>query len=456
MEITNVPTSSRFNIACNRLLTWVTFENLSLVSLIAMSVGVLYSSYMGLSYSEIISAPVSDGWCEPTTQGIGKHCFGDFYAPNSISSSSNPWNSPGLLDGVAYTPLSFSYFNVISAELLLGIEQKLPLYINLVFTIFALSFPGLHIIVKKIKKGLSGKWILAVMLTSTPSLMMIDRGSNNFILVPLLYMYFVKIREGKSSKAFLLLFVMSLWKPQMLLFGFLLISWIGLRKFSLAMLATISGLLVSFILYPNSMLVNIIDWVENSRAYQTYAPSPSIGNYSFANFVGLLESTWHTLSSPGQSFSLLDNPLSINEVSAISLMYGVMAFGVVLLGRKHLSANYQFLAVTVFFLQLPGTTFGYYTVFLILPLIFMIIDNEFAGVDSSFKALNYVVYGALLFAMVPAWPVNMTVLGIDPTGMFSASGITWVISHLLLSILSVLLILDILLTFLRSKVSLGR
>jgi hypothetical protein len=421
-----------------------------------MSVGVLYSSYIGLTYSEIISAPVIDGWCEPRTQGIGKHCFGDFYAPITISSTSNPWNSPFPLDGIAYTPLSFTYFNVISADLVLGLGQKLPLYLNLVFTIFALGFPGMHIFLQKVKNGFSGKWILAVLLTSTPSLIMIDRGSNNFILVPLLYMYFVKIRQGKFAQAFALLFAMSLWKPQMLLFGFLLISFFGIRKFSFGILLTISGLLLSFVLYPKSMLVNIIDWVENSRAYQTYAPSPSIGNYSFASFVGLLESTWRKLTNPGQSFTLFESPLSMNEVSLISLVFGILAFGILFLARKHLNANYQFLAITVFFLQLPGTTFGYYLVFLLLPLLFMIVDNEFVYVVGSLKALNYVVYGALLFAMVPAWPVNMKVLGIDPTGMFSASGITWVISHLLLSILSVLLILDILLTFLRSKVSLVR
>ena len=424
----------------DRCLAAVTFENLSFLSFIVMSVGVLYTNYAGLVYSEIISFKVQDGWCDPVSQGIGVHCFGDFYAPRVVSSMSNPWS-----DSInhAYTPISFSYFNAITSGFIVNFSQKLPLYLNLIFSIFALGFPGFHMIVQRTKNSLSGKWILAVMLTSTPSLMLIDRGSNNFLLVPMLYMYYLKIREKNLSQAFAILVGMSLWKPQMILFGLLFLTQFGLRKFFLTVVATISALLLSFLLfYPKSITSNILDWIENSREFQTYAPSPSFGNFSFASFTGLLESLLNKIYNPSQSFSLIENSLSINEVSLISLMFGFVAFGTLFSVRNRISINYQFLAVTTFFLQLPGTTFGYYMVFLIIPLIFMIRDNEFEQASSKFQRWNYILYGGLLFVLVPAWPVSLRTLGLSIDQPLISLGINWTVAHILLSLLSSFLVVD--------------
>ncbi len=423
----------------DRCLALVTFENLSFFSMIAMSIGVLYTSYAGLAYSEIISFLVQDGWCEPKSQGIGVHCFGDFYAPITISSMSNPWSDALNL---AYTPLNFSYFNVIASDYVTSLSPKLPLFLNLIFAVFALGFPGFHMILQKAKVGLSGKWILAVMLTSTPSLMMLDRGSNNFLLVPLLYMYYIKVHEGKLKLSFALLVAMSLWKPQMILFGLLFFTKFGLNKSVLAIVTTISSLLLSFMLYPRSMTASILDWIGNSREYQTYAPSPSIGNFSFASFAGLLDSLGNKISDPSQPFSLIENSLSINEVSLISLMFGFIAFGTLFLVRNRISSNYQFLAVTIFFLQLPGTTFGYYMVLLILPLIFMVRDNEFEQVSSQFQKWSYLLYGLLLFVIVPAWPVSLRTLGLHIDGVAISLGINWTVAHVLLSLLSLFLVFD--------------
>jgi hypothetical protein len=432
-------TSSLIGRMRDRYLALVTFENLSIFSLIAMSIGVLYTNYAGFVYSEIISFLVQDGWCEPKSQGIGVHCFGDFYAPTTISSMSNPWSDPLNL---AYTPLSFSYFNLIASDYVASLSPKLPLFVNLIFAIFALGFPGFHIILQKAKSGLSGKWVLVVLLTSTPSLMMIDRGSNNFLLVPLLYFYYLKIREKDLIQSFALLVAMSLWKPQMILFGLLFLTQFGLKKFSFAVFTTVSTLFLSFVLYPKSLIASILDWIGNSREYQTYAPSPSFGNFSFASFTGLLESLVSKLSNPSKSFSMNENLLSTNEVSLISLVFGFVAFGTLFLVRNRIGINYQFLAVTAFFLQLPGTTFGYYMVLLIIPLIFIIRDNEFEEASSQFQKWIYVLYGFLLFAMVPAWPIGLGVLKIDSAGIFVNIGINWAVAHVLLSLLSLLLIVD--------------
>jgi hypothetical protein len=203
-----------------------------------------------------------------------------------------------------------------------------------------------------------------------------------------------------------------------------------------------STLFLSFVLYPKSLIASILDWIGNSREYQTYAPSPSFGNFSFASFTGLLESFIRKLTNQSQSFSMTENLLSTNEVSIISLVFGFVAFGTLFLVRNRISLNYQFLAVTAFFLQLPGTTFGYYMVLLIMPLIFMIRDNEFEQASSKFQKWNYLLFGGLLFVIVPAWPVSLRTLGLSIDGVAISLGINWTVAHILLSMLSLLLIVD--------------
>lgn len=84
-------------------------QYLANVSAVVVAYGVLLTSYLGLIYTESFSALMMDSWCDPKTEGIGKHCFSDFYSVKEISNSNNPWQS-----GSTYPPLPILIVKAIS------------------------------------------------------------------------------------------------------------------------------------------------------------------------------------------------------------------------------------------------------------------------------------------------------------------------------------------------------
>ena len=426
------------------------FGNLAWLSLIIIGFGTLISSYINIKYSETISFSVQDGWCDPKLQGIGTHCFGDFYAPITSAGDTNPWIATGLK--FAYPPVSFAYFHLMGSQYLIAIFIKFPLYLNIFLTLIALSIPGLHQIWTKRQPLKEGKWVIAIMLTATPALMLIDRGTNNYLLVPLLYFYFNAIRSEKSTQSLGLLVLMVLWKPQMFIFVLLYLTSFGFRKTIKATLITIGAILGSFVLYPHGVLQNISDWISNSRAYQTYSPIPTPGNYSFANLIGFLRGALRFLHSDGVLLgSAFRPPMSQLSVTAVSLVFGILTLGALYAAKRNLNLNYQILATTVFFLLIPGTTFGYYLVFLLVPLIFMIEDCELQTKLPSRQSWSYAVYGILLFVMVPAWPINLRNLGIPVPPVWEYIGVHWMFTHLLLVALAVVIFIDFLSIIIESR-----
>jgi hypothetical protein len=99
--------------------------------------------------TESLIFSVNDGWCNPISDGIGNHCFGDFY--NFMSGDIfKPWTEVKT----PYPPLAILYF--IPYEFIIsnfGVT-KLILFVHLLFLLFCVIFPVLHLnLSKRIKKG---------------------------------------------------------------------------------------------------------------------------------------------------------------------------------------------------------------------------------------------------------------------------------------------------------------
>jgi hypothetical protein len=145
--------------------------------------------------TESLIFSVNDGWCNPISDGIGNHCFGDFY--NFMSGDIfKPWTEVKT----PYPPLAILYF--IPYEFIIsnfGVT-KLILFVHLLFLLFCVVFPVLHLnLSKRIKKGTENTVISFAMLLSAPALMAFDRGNNIVMCVPFLYLLFLKTLEKKKS-----------------------------------------------------------------------------------------------------------------------------------------------------------------------------------------------------------------------------------------------------------------
>jgi len=403
------------------------------LSLAVMSFGTFFSAYLRQGYTETLSFRVEDGWCDTRTQGFGIHCFGDFYAPISIASESNPWDNNLNL---AYTPVSFSYFRLLNSSLFLNIGSHVPLLINFLLTLAALLIPGFYIWRnQKQFPGISGKWVALISVTAAPSLMMIDRGSSSFLLFPAVFFFFLGIQRDSVRLSTYTLIIMAMWKPQTLILAVGLLIVFGLRPFLVTCLKFGILFSASFLLYPTGLLGNVSSWLQNSKDYQNYAPNPSPGNYSFVGFVGYLDGIKNLILYKFESFAEASRPLSPNFVTIFCTVYALIVVLLFIAARNSIS-KFQFtLHSSIFMLTIPGTTFGYYLALMLIPILLTPGSQIAEAVRSKANRLLWCLYILFLVITVPAWPINWGNLPFEIGDAFRLLGVQWTIVHFLSALL---------------------
>lgn len=406
---------------------------LTVLSLLILSWGTLFSSYMQQIYSETISWPVRDGWCTPGIEGLGVHCFGDLYAPISVASQSNPW-----FDGLnlAYTPLNLFYYKVLGSSLFGSLGSHTSLLANFFFTVLAFCIPGAYIWRNQHKfEWVSGKWVLLISLTSAPTLVMIDRGNSSFLLFPLLFFFYRGIQSSSLKMTSYSLIAMCLWKPQSVILILGVLIFFGLRPFFISLFRIIFSFGFSFLLYPSNLLQNVYEWLQNSRDYQNYLSNPTPGNYSLVNLLGYIKGSLSLLLQDGSTIDNAFKPaISPNAVSVFSVIFAIIIV-ILLFFAKHQITYPQFvLSTCVFLIALPGTTFSYYFVLMLIPI--LVVPGEAVKKELHFVSgkLLWTTYLILLVLIVPAWPFNWNNTPLDIPSGFAILGINWTGAHFAISL----------------------
>ena len=357
-------------------------QYLANVSAVVVAYGVLLTSYLGLIYTESFSALMMDSWCDPKTEGMGNHCFSDFYSVREISNSKNPWES-----GSTYPPLPILVVKAISK--LGGGHSRLQLLIYLTTLIFSLLVPFFHMK----KHTLLGKSpinikLLILIFCSGPFLMSLDRGNNVVYLFALTYFVYFHSTKFEFSLASYFIVAASLIKPQMIL---LLLILVINNKILILIKATLIYLIVNislFLCFSIEIWSNLMEWVKNLSGYQTYAGVPSLGNYSFANSIGLFKGI----------FGLLTSDIGVNRIfrpgmdsKSVGLLSGFYLLTIILLmfwRRNSLDIRIQLFILTCMIIIVPGTSFGYYVLLLLVPLLFLeTIKQRSADQDVRIDAL---------------------------------------------------------------------
>lgn len=413
-------------------------KSLVSVTLLSYAFGALFNSYTGQIYSQTISFFVEDYWCDPKTQGVGVHCFGDFAAPSAIMNEKNPWDH---VINIAYTPINFLFFKLLNAEVIRSIDLHLPLLLNLILTVVALVTPGLHMIMStnsaRIKSR--GKLLLLLSLCSAPSLIIIDRGASMFLLFPLVYFFYLSIQKVERRKAMLILFIMTLWKPQMMFLAILIYISFGFLSFVKICAASVTGLVLSFVVYPHGLVQNLISWLENIREYQNYQSMPALGNYSLVNFFAYLQAGWKFLIGNQSFIDAFTANLDSNRVSFISTMLIFVSGILVIINRQTVTLLELIIAINLFLIVTPGVTFGYYLSLLLIPLFLYAQDSSHLLQNN--KLFSKVWLGFYLFFLIalPAWPVSWGYLGLFRNYAWQYYGAQWMFAHLTLSLLCLML-----------------
>ena len=252
--------------------------------LFSVATAFFFSSYLKYPIISAVSWTTDDGWCNPKEEGIGEHCFGDYYYPLFLQRKTLPWSdSPNPYPAIALEitrPFQFLN-NQFNSRVVLAI-YILALLSTLIFSVY--------FFLKKIK-ATSAEFTTIILgtIASAPVFVIIDRGNSAILLFPILTLWIFKVRNEEYGKAAILIVVASLLRPQFIL---LALIFLFLRKPTL-FIKTLSGSFIvtslAFLVYGSNAVSNLTHWVIQIFRYQDYAATAAVFpvNISFSSTINL-------------------------------------------------------------------------------------------------------------------------------------------------------------------------
>jgi hypothetical protein len=374
------------------------------VYLFAVVIGIYISSYFQQQLTNTLSFTVADGWCDPKLQGIGAHCFGDFYYVLGFISEDNPWSgSP-----IPYPPLGLFVFKPFGFIVDLFPANPYGVYTYLAFILLAMMSIPIHLY--KIKKFNRSESILLGMLivSSAPVIVALDRGNVVTLCVPLIYFFLHFEKAGISNKSFVFWLTLVLLKPQFALLGVLFLRG---RNIKGAIRRGILGFTIfcaSFLLYPIGLKENFTAYIKQLFSYQEYLPLGFVFpvNISLGSSLAIVDVIWQT--SFARATTLVSIVILIATVVVVYRSSTMLKVSIVL-------------PVLLLPIILPQTSFHYYLLVLIPFYAFIPLDNlsrKTLGDDltrrisprriQNFCERALIIWPVLLF--VP-WAIPWNVLG---------------------------------------------
>jgi hypothetical protein len=399
----------------------------------------LLPGYLNFNSTEALSTVTEDGWCKPELQGIGKHCFSDFYNVMGAANSDSPWQGsanpapPFLLQ--IYKFFSLPFWDVqysrtaVVVYLLAGILCTFITY---------WKFASRH--ASKTNSKIFG---FAVLALSSPFLIAVDRGSFQLYMLPMYFLltnYYLDAEHRKFSN---MLIILILFKPQLALLAIILVIDRHYREFLRTFFLATFFLLASFLLYPERLIRNVSDYINQLSSYQNYTNAGALfpPNLSLPNYYSTLK---RFLFEFAPNLSDLD-PRGKWEFwpNSTTLLISVAVVFMLLVGSKHRTRRTNFLLVLMLPIIFTNVTFAYYLC-LLLPIIIIYFIESFEEQPRKDNFLNSGVqrflFGSFLIFHIIPWAIPWTVIPAFQSFSWAKVSITWFLGQgFLLMLIFVLL-----------------
>jgi hypothetical protein len=331
------------------------------VYLFAVLAGIFISSYFQISLISMLSFNVTDGWCNSKTQGIGEHCFGDFYYPLTFSNQDNPWDTGSN----PYPPFAQMIFKPFAILVERFPASPLALLLYLGFMILAIMIIPTHLYLTRKIGAINSIFLGVVVLSTTPVIVGLDRGNILVFCVPILYFFLHFEREGDSKRAFISWTMLVLIKPQFALLGLIFIRNSNLKGLVKRLMLCSVIFITSFLLYPVGIIENMKSYQKQLFEYQDYGTLGSVFpvNVSIENGLSLVDVFFETKFAEGAFFVNL----------------AVLMFTIVVTFRSPATLRTStVLPILLLPIVIPQTSWHYYLVVLVPFFIFAITNPGYS------------------------------------------------------------------------------
>ena len=392
-------------------------NNFTRISSTALSVAIFWAllipGYIGQTPSRVFSYYINDGTCDPEIQGIGVHCFGDFYYNIAVGRLDNPWASvpnpnPPLMQ------LFHTMFAPVSGN-------RIGLLLYLTFLMTLTLTPLILIARNRIIPSHECSLLMIFVLTCSPVLIAFDRGSFSIAFFPLTFLLFYSHVKNQKLKENIILTLMVLLKPQMILFNLILIRTRPLGSVVKVLVLQVLVSIFSFRLYGGNIFDLSKQYIQQAIIYQNYTPWGSLFpvNISITNFIGA--------------------PLRVLELEERLFLLRILLTAVIMTfllfklykHKNRIGPLESFTLVTLTVILLPGVSFPYYLCLLLTPITLTLIsrfnhNSDEADFISKNRSASQFGKISLILLFIP-WTIPLSVIlpeSID-SYLFANVGLNW-------------------------------
>jgi hypothetical protein len=357
----------------NCFLYWIFSLPTASVLILTQGISVVFwwiaGSYFGLDIFYSRSFSGDDSWCDPLTQGMGVHCWGDYYSLtqaftlNPESPYLGPYKTSYGPAGLLFVQF-FHWVGEVSSQPRLGLTLYMILVIATIgWSVWKASF-GINI---------EKRLVLFSALTffAPPVIMVLDRGNTVAFLLPLMIWYFESLVRGKYRQVAVAIVVMSLIKPHFAILVLALFIFGRIIIGAKAALAAASLNLLPFVfLWGSEFYVYVNQWLLVFFGYQAYQDpeNPFPTNISFSHSI-------IRLSSGVNDLKIIDLSSVVSgfqdNSGTFGFIVGVFVLLIVLLFRKILTQIQISILIISCVSLMSATTYLYYAVFAIPNLLFL-------------------------------------------------------------------------------------
>ena len=392
-----------------------------------------------LKYSSIgsLSFNVQDGWCK-NGEGIGDHCFGDFYYIFNFTQLSQPWSDAIM----PYPPLTLGIFEIFRILHSLNFSSHFSLNLYLLASILALSFPSIHLYRLKIITFKFAIYFSLIVAISTPMIMSIDRGNIQTLMTPLIYLNLYYFLQRENKKFILCGIILVALKPQYILFGILLLARKDIRNFLKWIISTTLFFFTTFLLYPNHLIQNILDYKNQLETFNQSAPAGILypANLSLNGLFGILYRFFIVNSSN-------ENVLRTIPQLNVSVIIFILVISLAVLWKYGLKSNqYSVMFVVVSLpLLLTGVSYGYHasslTIFFLLLTAGILEDlknNTNLALQFFQNRSIWIIGTALMIVLFIPWSIPINTIPRYKNLFDGNMTFTWIFMQIFVSVMVIL------------------
>ena len=344
------PPTPTTNFWGDRLLTILTI----LVGISFLAILVL-GSYFDQPITQALSFDIEDGQCDPATQGVGVHCFGDYQDIRKQlelaiiwDGTRNPYPPSGLIANVVIKPF----------ENLFGIRNSLFIYTALLFLVVA--SPAIYSARKNKNRNTLMLRFSFLTIFAQPIISTLDRGNGSGFAVPFLTLYAFKIDRNSNWYATLAVAGAASIRPQFIVLAIGLLVFGQIKHFFISIFASISIILISFIFWPGNIRTNTTMWFSNITSYSSVAKTDVADKYPVN--LSMRSAVDHIDTLVKNSFS---NWLQVNYV-AISIALLIAIVGALFACRRTNTKSEVIIVSMSLPCLIPETSFVYYSMFTVV------------------------------------------------------------------------------------------